>query len=75
VVKAFWFSRKDSSLVRWGLILDRLIDIPEVLNQPKSVQDHLDYDRCFIPFLVSSESSLEESSYGQILWGKGGRFQ
>jgi hypothetical protein len=27
------------------LILDRLVDLPEILNTPKSVQEHLDYDR------------------------------
>ena len=27
------------------LILDRLVTLPEVLNAPKSVQDHLDYDQ------------------------------
>jgi hypothetical protein len=27
------------------LILDRLVDLPEVVNYPKSVQEHLDYDR------------------------------
>lgn len=26
------------------LILDRLVDLPEILNTPKSVQEHLDYD-------------------------------
>jgi len=26
------------------LILDHLVNLPEVLNYPKSVQEHLDYD-------------------------------
>jgi len=26
------------------LILDRLFNLPEILNSPKSVQEHLDYD-------------------------------
>jgi len=29
------------------LILDRLVNLPETLNFPKSVQEHLDYDPAF----------------------------
>jgi hypothetical protein len=28
------------------LILDHLVNLPEILNRPKSVQEHLDYDLC-----------------------------
>lgn len=30
------------------LILDRSVDLPEILNHPKSVQEHLDYDHFFL---------------------------
>jgi transposase len=30
-----------------NLILDRLVNLPEILNHPKSVQNHLDYDQIY----------------------------
>jgi len=32
------------------LILDRLVNLPEILNHSKSVQEHLDYDPAMVQF-------------------------